>query len=359
MKILLISYGDLEYDGRLRSLLSVFNKIGTVYSFTRGKRKQSKNSIICNKSYIKFIRDSIRCSKKLSNIDILVLDNRKATVPGLIIKKILKPRFVIQDCRELYLIREVKQLSSKIGCIFERIMTKKADVVICANNERAEIMKREYHLDRTPLTYENLRKLEYSPSEDMQLIEKKFSQYIRKDEIRIISSSGCSFERTNNVLVGNLSKIFKKCRLFLVGDSNPREEAAIKKIAEQNTHGEVTILGKLNQSELKYLISQCHLGIVNYGQYDTNNMYCASGKLYEFIYEGIPVVATTNPPLRRICDTYNVGVCDDEYYNGINTVLDDYDNYLTAVKKYTDDYTVEMNDEKLIKDINEIIYRAG
>ena len=35
MRILLISYGDLDYDGRLRSLISVFERLGKVYPFTK------------------------------------------------------------------------------------------------------------------------------------------------------------------------------------------------------------------------------------------------------------------------------------------------------------------------------------
>ena len=358
MKILLISYGDIGFDGRLRSLINVFSQMGEVYAFSRGSVPLNEISKICNLPYTKFIGEAIRFAKKIDKIDWLVLDNRKATIPGLLIKKKYKPNIVIQDCRELYLINEVKHLTGKIGCVFEKMMVKRSDIVICANQERCEIMQREYKLDKTPISYENLRKLEFESDEALGLAKKKLDPFIIEDEIRILSSSGCSIKRTNDVLVRNLNKVQEKCRLFLVGDSTSDEKQAIESIVEEMKVDNVEILGRLNQTELKYLISHCHIGIVNYGQYDTNNRLCASGKLYEFLYEGIPVVTTTNPPLKRICETYNVGVCDDEYYNGINTVLGDYDSYILAIKKYTENFTVEMNDDKLIKDINVRISRA-
>ena len=355
MNILLISYGDLDYDGRLRSLMTLFSKLGTVFSITRGTKPLSEHSVICNFSYRSFIKKTVEYAKTLQKIEILVLDNRKAIIPGMLIKKIIKPDYIIQDCRELYLINEVKHFSGKIGCIFEKAMTKKADIVICANEERATIMQNIYKLSRRPLAYENLRQLQYSPEDDLDKISEEFRAYIKDDELRIISSSGCSIDRTNDVLAKNLVHVRKKCRLFLVGSSNKKEEDTIREIASKDKVNTITILGQLNQAELKYLISQCHIGIVNYGQYDTNNKYCASGKLYEFLYEGIPVVTTTNPPLKRLCDTEKIGVADDDYYNGINQEIEEYAIFKENVKSYTLNNTVENNDNNIFYQIKELI----
>lgn len=356
MNILLISYGDLDYDGRLRSLLSLFSRIGTVYSYTRGSKPLSDNAVVCDLSYGAFIKSSVNYAKRLHDIDILVLDNRKATIPGMIIRKKINPHYTIQDSRELYLINEVKHFSGKIGCIFEKKMAKEADIVICANDERAKIMQREYKLSNLPLTYENLRQLEYSPEDNFEEIAKKFKKYINDDEVRIISSSGCSIARTNDVLVRNLKNVERKCRLFLVGSNDSKEETIIRDLASKDKVNNVTILGQLNQAELKYLISKCHIGIVNYGQYDTNNKYCASGKLFEFIYEGIPVVTTTNPPLKRICDIERIGVADDEYCDGLNEVIREYDQFKNNVKSFAEQHTIEQNDStirtKILAEIN-------
>ena len=355
-KIFLISYGDSDYDGRLRSLIYVFEKLGTVHLFSRGSKVLSKEGQLCNDIYIRFIGNAVRYARKLGQLDILVLDNRKATIPGFIIRKINKPQKTILDCRELYLLKETKNFSGKIGCIFERRMAQTADIVICANRERAEIMQKEYALCNTPLVYENLRKLEYSSAEGYEEAKAKIDSFIGEDdEIRVISSSGCSISRTNDVLVKNLKKVEGKCRLFLVGNYNDKEKRIIESLAKKDSINKVVILNQLNQDELKYLISKCHIGIVNYGQYDTNNRLCASGKLYEFIYEGKPVVTTTNPPLRRLCQEENIGIADDQYADGINRIMKEYKSYCDCVNLFAQTHTVNDNDFNLINSIKDAV----
>ena len=359
MKILLLSYGNIEYDGRLRALVSVFSEIGDLRAIVHGEKSTDSNLIPVNRSYLPFISKSIRIAKSLGHIDWMVLDNRKATIPGLILLPILKPEIVIQDCRELYLLNETKSLPGRIGCIFEKIMARRATVVICANEERAAIMKKEFGLKTDPVPYENLRQLQAESDEEWKKAEERFDNYFGEKALNIISSSGCSIQRTNDILIKNLSKINRRCRVFLVGDSDSREEQLIREIADNNRRDEVVILGKLNQTELKYLIKRCDIGVVNYGQYDTNNKYCASGKLYEFVFEGLPVITTSNPPLKRLCDTWGIGEADDLYYNGINKISDKYDDYVASVNSFAEQNTIKDNDRKLIEAIRERITHKG
>mgnify|MGYP000845938597 CR=1 FL=1 len=359
MKILLISYGNIDYDGRLRGLISIFSKMGTVFPFTRGKAPMNNLGVVCNLSYIRFVRESLRYAESLGGFDCLVLDNRKATIPGLLILRKIKPQIVIQDCRELYLMNEINYWQGKVGCFFEKCMLKKADIIICANKDRAKIMAQEYKLQELPLVYENLRELKYESDEELNEAKQKLDPLLSSEYINIISSSGCSLERTNDILVENILKVKRKCKLFLVGDSTARDEKVIRDIIVKNSIHNVEILGKLNQTELKYLISQCHIGIVNYGQYDTNNRLCASGKLYEFIYEGIPVVTTSNPPLKRLCDSEKIGCADDSYAEGINTVLEHYSEYKKNVFEFARNHTIQSNDDCLVNQIEERIKRCS
>ena len=355
MKLLLISYGFLELDGRLRNLNSVFRQMGELSTFTRGKRPRTQRSVICNSSYPLFIIQAVNYARKLGKIDVLILDDRKATIPGLLIRSLNLAKYIIQDCRELYLFDEVNHFTGKTGCIFEKLMARRADVVICANRERAEIMKSRFPLLNSPLVYGNIRKLAYATEEEILKTQQKFASLLKQDEYRIIVSSGCNLSRKTETLVKNLKNVNTKCRLLLAGSNNPKEEEIIKTLSALDTKNEVTILGLLSHTELKYLISHSHIGIVNYGQTDTNSKYCASGKLYEFLYEGIPVVTTSNSPLKRICDEEKIGVVDDQFADGINEVLRNYEFYKERDKAYTERVTVEDNNRKLVHEIEIIL----
>ena len=354
--IYLISYDDYDFDGRLRCLIKVFSKLGILSCTIRSSNNIHKDKYWIHKGgYLSFVLKSVKNAFKISNIDYLVLDNRKATVPGLIIRILLRPKCIIQDSRELYLINEVSSLASKIGCVFEKYSIQKADIVICANRERAKYMKDYYNLSEEPIVYENLRRLEYESNEQRLDAERRLSKYLIDGEIRLITSSGCDISRTNDVLVENLNRIKTNIRLFIVGRSSKSDEEKIQIIIQKHKLSNVEILGMLNQSELKYLIENSHIGIVNYHQKDMNNKYCASGKLYEFIYEGIPVVTTTNPPLKYLCDSYGIGEADDLYYRACNKVIENYDKYKNAVDEFTQNNTVENNDMNLEREVVERI----
>lgn len=357
-KILLISYGDYDFDGRLRELTKIFDNIGEVFSFSKGKKKHfEKHYLASHSGYFNFIIEAVKFAKKMGKIDILVLDNRKATIPGFLIKKMLNPDVTIQDCRELYISHDTKRIVGKIGCFFEKIMIKHSDVIIAANEDRARMMKEIYFLSEMPLVYENLRTLEYQ--RDPLDCEEKLKKYIKPDEYRIVSTSGCSISRTNDVLVKNANLIDRNVRILLIGESTTSDIKQIKTLIKDNCLNNVEIIDNLDQSDLKWIISNSHIGIVNYNQLDLNNKYCASGKLYEFIYEGIPVVTTENPPLKKICSEHQVGISSDQYYDGINKILKNYDFYKDKIRGFVESNTVEDNNKKLTEELVKRIEKLG
>ena len=334
MRILFISYGNYEFDGRLRELFAVVSKLGETFLFSRGASPISRNHTIINKSYSKFIFSSIKYGKKIGDIDVLFLDNRKSIIPGLRLKKFYKNAKIILDCRELYLSKYVRNFTSKIGCYIEKKGIKKSDAIICANKERSSFMKKYYHLTRDPIVFENYRKLEFTSVEAMNASLEKFKSFNIDAEYRIVSTAGCDISRLTDILVKNMSNVVGKSRLFLVGNSTQKEIEIIEKICKENNIDNITILGSLKQDDLKALLSYCHIGIVSYHQKDFNNIYCASGKIFEFLEEKMPVVTTTNPPLKSFCDETNVGECSDVFYDAINKVISSYDYYKSNVESF-------------------------
>ncbi|MCI8483220.1 MAG: glycosyltransferase family 4 protein [Lachnospiraceae bacterium] len=348
MNILLISYGDYDYDGRLRELINVFERIGNLHFYSASSESKLENQgIFPGGNYIRYMIEAVKYGLKFKDTDMIVLDNRKAILPGRIIRWLTKTKIMVLDCRELYFSNDVSKISSKIGCYIEKPCIKKADIVISANQERAEIMQQRYHLAEQPLVFENIRGLESSQEIEEDILGEKFEPYIKEGEYRIVATAGCNMIRKNDVLVSNFDRVKEKCRLFLVGDSIPADEKRIRDIMKEKGLTNVEILGRLKQDELKYLINHSHVGIVNYNQDDFNNKYCASGKLFEFIFEGIPVVTTTNPPLKRMCEVNGVGEADDLYAEGINKVLANYEFYQENARDFAKVKTVESNNEQL------------
>lgn len=353
MNILLISYGNPEYDGRLRELIKVFSSLGNLYLFSRGNKSIVQNhTLFPQNSYLEFIPFTVNKARRLKDIDVLVMDDRKAIIPGLILNRLLRPKKLVEDCRELYFLKEYNSFVGKVGCIIEKRGIHTSDIIICANKFRAEIMKEYYKLQEEPIVFENVRALTYSQDVDKRELEKKFEKYINdKEEYLLVATGGCSVGRKNDDLVRGLKRVKYPCRLLfaggLRGGNTKGEIKEIEKIMNKENVHNVEFIEQLNQNELKFLLGISHIGIVSYSQLDQNGKFCASGKLYEFMYEGLPVVTTTNPPLKQLCEKEKIGVSDDKFYEGINRVIENYPMYKENVRRYAAERTVEENNMQL------------
>lgn len=173
MKILFISASDKNYDGRTRALLDALYCVGNVVEITVSEENKNYGNeyYIKKGSYVSFINRSVILGKTIKNIDCLFIDNRKASIPGLILKKLIHPKVTFYDARELYLKNEVIAIKSKLGCISEKKVIEEADYVVCANCERKKIMEDIYALKNDILVFENYRELHYSTIVDVKKLE--------------------------------------------------------------------------------------------------------------------------------------------------------------------------------------------
>ena len=343
MNVLVISNGNRDYDGRLRELINIAKKVGKTIAISTGSEKNEY--IYTKQSYLGFIIFCLKKCIKIKKVDVLIVDNRKAVVPSILIAKLLNIRYIVQDVRELYLINEVKHFTGKIGCIIESYLIKRADLILCANKYRARIMKKYYRLSELPIVFENYRMLSYSDDIRRKLYEERYKSIFSNEKFKLISTSGCSVFRTNNLLVEALPKCKVPIELYLVGKSEKCDQEFIKEIVENNNMKNVHIIDQVKEDELKYLISKCDAGVVNYCMEDSNNKFCASGKIYEFLFEGKPVVTTNNPPLKELCDLYQIGVSSDKYVEAIDEIVDNYDQYVENVKKFISNINIEENNK--------------
>ncbi len=351
MSVLFLSGADKEYDGRTRELENAIKKIANVISMTASE----KNIINPSNGYIKFVKSIYVACKNLKGIDCIFADNRKSTIPALLLRRRLNPGILIYDARELYFINESKSIVSKIGCIFEKRIIEKADFVICANYERKKIMQEHYSLKNEVIVFENFRKLEYSDDVDLLSIEQKYSNLFSDDSFKVISTAGCEVERCTLDLIEGIGAINNNVTLILVGCKDDDDRKAVEKYLREHQDLDVKLISRVTQNELKYLVSQSDIGVSMYHKKNMNNKYCSSGKVFEYLYEGIPVVTTDNPPLKALTDKYNVGASLGSIRDSILDVRENYEEYFKNVERFVEMDLLQEAQRRFAEDIKGII----
>lgn len=351
--MMLVSGAKTEFDGRTKALIHIFSEIADLSVLSPSKDESGISDP--ENGYYRFLKGVLAAAKKEAVPDVLILDNRKATIPGLILRRRFRPKCTVYDARELYFMRESDSLSGKIGCFFEKRMIERADIVICAGRERKEIMEKEYRLKSDIMVFENFRSLKYSSEDAGRLSESKYRDMFGGDEFRIVSSAGCELDRGTMELVAAMEKLTFRAELLLVGCRQDDEQKKVEEYIAGHGIKNVTLLPRVNQDELKYIISNCHVGISVYHKRNLNNLYCSSGKVYEYVYEGIPVAASDNPPLKHLIDRYRIGACDQDIAEAIEKVKARYGEYKDNVAKFVKSEVVERGQAEFRKKIKEKI----
>ena len=358
----LSSYG--KSDTRTSAFIRSLRRIAHVVCVTKKVSENTEaldeaNDLVFGKTGIldlmQFVRLSLSTAKKLDRIDVLFVDNRLATIPAFLIRKLYAPKMILQDARELYLTHETKHFAGKVGCIFEQAAMKKADIVFCANKYRAKIMQEQIKIQSPIYVFENVFTLSYDQSFDKDAAEKEFGDLFKLDRFTLLSSSGCALIRTTDKFVRAMKKFNGKAELLLVGKNSSADEQCIRQIIRDEQISNVRIVGPVDKSVLKWMIKKCDAGIAIYGKSDMNNMYCASGKIYEFLTENKPIIASGNPPLQDLCDQTQVGFASDCYEDAIEEMINNYGKYTDNVASYMETFDIAERENRLVEYLQTVL----
>ncbi len=77
--------------------------------------------------------------------------------------------------------------------------------------------------------------------------------------------------------------------------------------AEVTRQGRFAVLGRVPNHLLPAITAQADVGIVTYPYEGLNNIYCSPNKIFEYAQAGLPVVATEQPPLKEMVESYGIG----------------------------------------------------
>ena len=356
-KCLFLTEADIDHDGRTLELIDVMKETceTTVVCFRANSTDDNKYEIEVKKAVGPFrrIRSTFRLSRKAKNNlqDILFIDNSKACVDAALILLSRKASTIILDTRELYLKGEKRSVLMNIICWFERRMIQKADYIIAANESRAHYMKEYYHLDITPAVFENIRKIVDRPQTISEL-----DKFVQTND-KLISYTGGLMKDREIPLLYAIKKLDRCFKLAIAGRCTDEEKTRFTQvIIELDIEDRVLYLGEINRGQLRYLIQDSYIGSVYYEGKSVNEKYCASGKIFEYMFEGIPFISPLLNSHMDLEKKWGVCACDSDLAVAIDRIHRNYDHYRSNVSTYIVNVSEGKNRENLIEKLNIFLY---
>ncbi|MFW7368038.1 glycosyltransferase [Vagococcus fluvialis] len=351
--IVIISFGDVKYDGRLIEIIKNCEEAGSTYVIS-SKSPNNKSKIGLIISYLFFLFKSVAIFSylRLKNKKIILfLDNFYTAPIGNTVHFLFKKTKIVQDCRELYFKEEMPGLGYYL-CLSEEKLMKKSSLVFCGNSFRANIMKDKFGLENKPVVFDNIRFLEKNSYSKTELEDKYKTLFDSK--WNVISTGGYSLARKTEELVRSF-KDLDKFSLYIIGSGLPKEKKILEEIIVNEEIKNVFFLNKIPMNELSFVLSKCQIGVVAYGQHNLNNEYCSSGKIYEYMGLGIPFVATENIPLKEICEQFNVGYSCNDFQRSLLNVSTEYEVYKKNITTFLTTVDLDENNRNMISSIKKIL----
>lgn len=360
-RVLFAVYHDIDTNGRSQQMLRCCEILGktTLITFHRPESFCLSNDtdVIVSghgkRRYMDFLRAAKAEIAAIKPSIVFLHDNYCAPLIPFIRRK-CPSAFVVYDSSELYIDKKPGGIIDTIAYIIQRQENKyisKADFVIAANIERARIMHKYFRLKIEPYVFENVRRI--TESVNQTECDIKFGQFLQRDKFIIFYAGGISKTRRTYDLITAVKQLGEQYVLLLAGKKEMNEQHLFEMAMNASSVDNVHYLGYIKRSEMKYLFNKVDVSVSVFLQDTINNINCASGKFYESVFEGCPVLTSTNPPLQRLCEIYHLGISTDDFQSGILEMQNKIEYYRDKAKEFAKSIDLDDSIHKLSQDISD------
>lgn len=358
MKIVFIVYHDLKIEARSKETLDALKMIGDVSLVSFAKPSDTENIDIHMSIYSKYLPGiryllflfKARKVIAMKKPEMVVLHDCSPLIPY--VKKYHPETTIVYDQSEIYIDRKPQTIKKKILQMIDTKYDKyirDSHITISANEERAKIMKDYYKLNHSPIVFDNMHRIE--DTFNSEICKRKYDQFFDSTCFNVVYAGGIQERRKTYDLIEAIGELGPNYRLIIAGAS-PEGLKRFNNIIESRGYNNVWYVGFIPRNEWRYLLTKADVSVVAFAMDIVNNIYCASGKMYESLFEGVPILTSENPPLKRICSDYNVGISNNNFKKGIIELESNYDYY----KKNALEFSKSVDYDSRIPNLSNEIY---
>lgn len=364
--VLFTFLGNFHYDSRVTNFYYSFSEKGylvKVVSFdwlTNNFRTQNGDISVYqlkkNSSLIFYLKFSLILTYRLLLTKAeLIFAEDVYTLPFVILFAKLKKAKVCYDSREIY--AHLAGLSNKknkqlFWRWIEKTFIKSADVVITTGEMDSTYLEKEYNL-QDAVVIRNLP----PAKEIMESFNYREKYNLRNNEIILLYQGVILPGRGLNIIFNIMDQLLN-CVLIILGDGI-YEEKCRQIVREKNLPDKVFFFGKVTQNELLKYTSGADIGLALIENLSLSYYYALPNKMFEYIYCGLPVIASNLPQMKAVIEKYNVGLCvnvedSNEIKRVINMVASD-DNYRKRLSANCKEASLELNWNNEVKKLFNVL----
>ena len=313
----------------------------------------SKNKIVQLIKYFEFL---YKVSKEYKDADMLHCNDLNALPIGVVIKKFFnKDVKIVYDAHEYETeIIGLKGVQKTLTKLLEKYLIKYVDAVITVSNTIANEYVKLYNIKKPSLV---LNTPPYKEIEKKDIFREKFN--IPKKATIFLYQGGLSSGRGIEILLETFKQLNQKPIIIFMGYGELEDK--IKEASKE--YGNIYFHPAVTPDILLDYTSSTDFGISTIENSCLSYRYCLPNKMFEYIMAEVPVIVSNLPEMKKIVESYKVGVVAKENTpQGLQEAIQeaiklDKDKLKTNIKKLKIIYNWE-NQEKVLlevyKDLNEI-----
>lgn len=267
------------------------------------------------------------------------------------VKKYYPDIKIVYDQSELEIDRKVKSFKTaflKMCDWFTKKDIKQIDLFISANKERGEISKKFYNFKCNTIIFNNMHKIQ--ETDIGYEFAEKYQDIFSKEKLVIIHGGGIAHDRGTFKLIEAV-KNNNNLYLIIAGAAWNNLQKYNDMIKNEGITN-VKYVGFVQRREWAYILKNAGASVVYYDpDISLNFKFCESGKGYESLFLGVPLICSANPPLISLCKEYRCGVCNNDMLEAINELCQYYEYY----KQHAMLFAEKVNYENRIIDLSNTI----
>jgi glycosyltransferase involved in cell wall biosynthesis len=321
-KIAMLLIGNIDTDGRVQKEIASLKSRGHsvtliqwAYTGAKSDKKQLGVDILdypyllvrsATRNFLRQIRFNFFALRHLKRLrpDIVQCNDLNTLIAGYLFRHRAQ---IIYDAHELFS-ESQKGLRKIIWGLLERIMVPACHAYIQPEQNRRTYFARKYDLPESSVALvENFPSGKYPVSGRNRLRE---SLPIAEDKKIVLYTGMLAAGRKIEDMIQSMSLLDSRFVLVLIGPTfKGYDKKLVDLVANLRLQDRVIFHPEIPNAEMLDYINSGDIGLVFYENTSLNNYWCASNKLYEFIFCGKPVITNDYPGLKEVVEKNQLGAC--------------------------------------------------